>query len=526
MKQERSGDEISYTDILRVLHSRWKLMLCITLIGGSLTCWYILRQNPPSLSISTVVEINMKGIEKSRNPDGSFFEKEQIIAPVVINMALEEVKKKFPRLDLGFLDSLKNEIRISGVVPKAVLNQQKKDFSFNYIPNKFKLEISTGRTDRNTSAVLTFFLEAVVRAYRNHTVAKYSDVTLVVTQFPENFLDEYEFGQIIDIFKANTRAMAGILDGLLGINPDAKNGRMSGENLRSFKHNISLADIRTRLAILEDVKLARYDALIGNLHLSRHPEDQLKIYEETIHLQELELDKLQRISASTRTLLGKLIGGVIEGAGDEQRPVVKGSNFSSVVVDNDLLNNLKKDSHISILVNKYLETEDQTGELIASIARLKKKREMLSKQMIETSDFSQSQKKWVKEITPVLASIYEEIIGIGNLINTVNSEYIQSGYNINKSIQLAQVPQLVYHRKYRVPTVFGLSYLFCAAAALIIVAFVEANARSFRPPVRKGATAAGVKDMEKEEDEENIPASPIKPGVRKKYPEPAPTILQ
>ena len=484
MSEGRGTEEISLAQVVLALRSHWKLICAVTVIGGSALYTFLIKQFPATTQVSTVVELSFKGIEKRKNPDGSFFRKEQIVTPVVLNRAYKKVAERFPEDDLKFLLDTKGEIEVTAVIPKTVVARQREDLTYKYVPNKFALRIATGRTDSRSSEIYESYLENVVEEYKRYSIEQYGSVNLVVTHFPENFLKEYDYEQIMSILEANIKALGKTLDKLLGEEMDdeessGRNRRDNGladrnfesETMRPFKSNISLANIRNQLTILEKVKLAKHNALISNLHLSKNPEDQIKIYEEMILVNEFELRKYRKIASSVSSMIDRFTGFKLTPSkgGGPSNPM-----YSSVMLNSSILEKLKNDSYLSVLIKRYLEAEEKAGDLSTQTEKLRKKHMMLSQQLKESKGtVPESIKKRAAAMAPILASIHQEIVSIGSLINEYNSDFIKSGYMFNKSIEISQMPFSTQTRRYPTLHLFIVSLVISGMAGALIAVLVE-----------------------------------------------------
>ena len=109
-------DEINLIDLLRVLW-KWKWLI----IGGTLICAVAVMgitmvKYPTNYVTGCTISLNFPGIEKHQNPNGTLFEKEQIIAPAILTRATAFLRKK----DRSFPGDIRGIIDIQAVIPPEI----------------------------------------------------------------------------------------------------------------------------------------------------------------------------------------------------------------------------------------------------------------------------------------------------------------------------------------------------------------------------------------------------------------------
>jgi len=269
-------DEINLIDYIRVLW-KWKgLVVAGTLVCAIVAMGITMVRYPANHVTECTISLNFPGIEEHKNPDGTLFNKEQIITPAILTRATAFLQKK----DMVFGD-MRGMVGITAVIPPEIQEKigkaKKGGESYTFYPNQFSLAITLEQNDVFSIRERNQILLSIVDEYRKDFEKKYGEEPLVAIEFPANFLANSDYLDVINTFKARTNNFIKFLDSRI-----AKAGFF-----RSQETGYSFMDVKNDLELLKNIEISEIEATIKTLKLTKNKENLIA----GVDAKKLEIDK-------------------------------------------------------------------------------------------------------------------------------------------------------------------------------------------------------------------------------------------
>ena len=450
-------DEINLIDYLRVIW-KWKvfIILMVILCIGVTTAIIIVKYPVKQITQCTIL-LNFPGIEKSKNPDGSMFNKEQIITPAI----LSKVTAAFPQKENeAFSEDIRGMIGINTIVPPEIQEKteeaKKKGESYTFFPNQFNLNlIATGKSvfsaDERPLILLT-----IIKEYKKDFEKKYGEEPLVIISFPGNFIASYDYLEIVHVFEIRIDNFVKFLDSKI---------KKAGF-FRSQKTGVSFLDIRSDIELLKNIELSGIEADISTLKLTKSKEDLINQYKYKIKKLEVrEKKKAQEASIALKLLKeteSKNRYAVSEGASRVQ----KGGD-TSLVIDSSFIENLIKNDYYSFLLRTALKAEVDAKNLEVDKEYLKKEIAILK----EKGKEKEKEKENIAHVEKSLEDTMNKILVLSQEANELNIEYLRK--IVDGAVQVISNPETSTTRSKSLKKMVLLAGVVGLFFAIFLAFFIE-----------------------------------------------------
>jgi len=419
-------DEIELMDYFRVLWN-WKILIVLMAVCCSLAAaGYTIVKYRPEYVTECTVKLNFQGIDKGQNPDGSRFDKNQIIAPHILRKVVDSLtlnNKEYP------LKNIRELIIVNAVQAPNLQDMRKAAESrgeiFTYFPNRFKLSLTTKNKHILSEEEKSQILPAIIDEFRKGFNRKYGEEALVVVDFPDEFLSKYDYIEIINIFKLRVSNLVKLLDFKI---------KKAGF-FKSKKNSLSFSDIRYDSQIIMDVEITGAEAIIKNLILTRDKNLLIGKYKNQLRELELKISKKESEGLVARKLLKEMR--------QQERYSVSSSkekSGTSVVLDSSFIQNLRQNDYYSLLLKTAMGAGIEAGNLQAEkkyleheIVRLKDKN---SDQSGKNANIDEN--AVIENIHTALAKIKNGIVNLSQITNELNREYLE--YIIDGAVNITESP--------------------------------------------------------------------------------------
>ena len=420
-------DEIELMDYILVLWKRKWIIIIGTMLFFLVGFTYTYLHNRYSSDIKyvteKVVQLNFQGIEKHRNPDGSQFEKEQLITPNILSMTSASFSKSD---DNSNLVGLRGMIDINSITPPEVLEKikvaEEKKETYTFFPNTFSIVLATpddtlSKKERNQ------IIYSILSNYKNEFVRKYGEEPLLLTNFPTDFLIINDHSAIARMLKDKINNNINWVDSKI----------KSAGFFRSKETGLSFHDIRFEANMIND-NIVQLEKIILTFNLTKSREKLVELL--TANIQDIEkLKQKKRARASlARELLGELKAPKaynISSQTDRQRE----TSQPSVTFDQSFIADLIKNNAYLFLMKEAMETGTMASDL--SIEK-----QFLENRIVQIKNEG-SQKlttyKTEEHITKELESAIGRIIALSKKANILNREHLTA--TLHNIIQVISEPQ-------------------------------------------------------------------------------------
>lgn len=411
-KNENHHEEISLTDIFRVIYNaKWfiALVVIIAVMGVFL---YMKFLSPETGYIQTIISYNYSGIEKGLDPHGINIDVSMIKSPVV----LAEVVKALELEQYGITSNdLRININISPIIPGNITENIKRleeDIKGNinalqefvYYPNKYIITFKLSRRLKISEQLGQQIVDEVVKQYQQYFYRTYSDMSVLANAIEPMDYSEYDYPEISTVIHNQINIFENYLK--------TKLEQENGSNFRSVETGLSFVDIMESISIIKNVDLSRLDSIIGAYNLTKNKEKLIRLYEYQIKMAELNMSQkedeeelllatIQKYQKDQNLILQGLAGG--DGSG--------------------VLNFESTNEYYNTLTQKYIDAGISARESSRMILYYQQEIEKLLNDSVAPSTKIEAE----ADVNRLIGLIRERIEHWIELTNKTVSEY----YNIN-----------------------------------------------------------------------------------------------
>ncbi|MEA3421397.1 MAG: hypothetical protein U9Q97_06965 [Acidobacteriota bacterium] len=404
-------DEINLIDYFRVIW-KWKVFVVIMVVlCAGMAVGVTMGKYPIRHVTECIIALNFPGIEKHRNPDDTLFDKNQIITPAILSRAVVSLQKEEAR-------SLRGMIAIKAIMPPDVQAEKRKE-SYAFFPNQFRLTLATEQKDIFSEEENSRILLSIVDEYRTEFERKYGEEPLVAISFPDDFLANYDYGEVVDTFKTKIDTFIKFLDSKV---------KKAGF-FRSQKTGLSFIDIKSDAESLRNIELSKTEAIIGTLKLTKNKEDLINQYKYNIRKIEIRKRKKEKEASVAHRLLKEMR----QTGRYELSKNASSEKGTSLVLDSSFIENLIKNDYFSSLLKTALKAEVEAKNLEVD-------KEFLEKKIIILKGKKEGkEKEKIACIQKSLKTIQDEISILSQRANELNMEYLRR--SVADAVQVIKDPE-------------------------------------------------------------------------------------
>lgn len=456
-------DEIELIDILKVLWKRKRFILSVvlfTLVVASIWIWV---KYPKTMTSSAIVSLTFPGIEKHTYPDGTSFSKNDLIRPEITSKATEtfDSQHSIPVNTLFYNGII--PVTVEPVIPESIQKQIKdaenKGTVFEYYPNVFKIIIMASHQDSIQDEDLNMLLTEIVKTYTADFERIYSAKETISMELPADFIDTYEFVDIVDVLRKVAEQLQQFLD---------KKVKTAGF-FKSKTSGMMFADIKRNTEIVLDVYIKRIEAVINNSNLSRNKAALINVYQNKIKALSLLQQKKEKEADVSYKLLADMGISKQNSSSPGQGTINNDSSRSSgLMLDSSIIANIKKDDYVAYLLKTIIDAETQSINNAVEIEFLKKDIEDINKKQRD-EDQNAGVQKDINDIAGKLAEYTRQA-------NEINAEYLEG--RLKKSVQLVRNPLTTVSRGRNVLLILalaGIASLFLSIFAAFFIEYIDNN---------------------------------------------------
>jgi len=144
-KPEYYEDEIELIEYLRVIWRRKFFIFFFVVLCASVATAVTIVKYPMKAKTECTIQLNFSGIESAKNPDGSQFDRRQIISPMILSRVCAHFQKEERQHEL--LGDIRALVSVEPVIlpeiQEAMATAKKEKESYAFFPNQFVLNIAT-----------------------------------------------------------------------------------------------------------------------------------------------------------------------------------------------------------------------------------------------------------------------------------------------------------------------------------------------------------------------------------------------
>ncbi|MFA7232017.1 MAG: hypothetical protein WC071_12165 [Victivallaceae bacterium] len=382
-----------------------KTIIIISIVCMALLGYFIAEKFfSPTYSASIEVEINSTGIETGKNPDGTAFSPNQLIAPIVMEKTCIAVNKLF---NTDKFKNMNQYISVEPVIPWLIMNQKalaeknKQDFTYN--PVKWKISFTINQKDQNkfSKPEIMRYLEELVANYKLDYINRYCKAQIAAIAVAERLataplgprekvmcLEDFS-NSVINAIKT-TAPKSGY------VSKDGKSFNM----VESYLINLNKNSMPKLLSAATRLMIVPYPEIYIMELEDRHRNFQLQA--KMAAAEAMAAEKLLNEMQKSKTMGGTEVN--LRGA--------------EVKFDGSLIDYVKKSDMQLLLIQKALLSRAEEGKFIVQS-------EDVLRMIKEFSDTRESaeRKKQETDLNKSINQTINEVIYLSNIANHVYSEY-------------------------------------------------------------------------------------------------------
>jgi len=451
--EEQFEDEIELMDYLRVI---WKykivIVLMVVLCAGAAVGVTMVKY-PAKHITECIISLSFPGIEKHKNPDGTLFEKTEIIAPAILYRAtafLREANEDLP------LESIREMVGVKGIIPPEIQEEMKKaekrEESYTFFPNQFSLALTTEAKGLFSTEQTHRILLLIIDEYRKEFERKYAEEPLVVVNFPDDFLLDHDYCEIIDIFQIRIDNFIKFLDSKI---------KKAGF-FRSRETGLSFIDIKNDVELVRDIRLYGVKAVIKTSRPTKNRENLISKYRDKIRNIDMQKRKKEEEALVTNKLL-KEMRQVLRY--EPSRAIDSRREEATLVLDSSFIENLIKEDSQSMLLRRALESG-------IDAKRLEVDKEFLEQEIaILKEKEKEGEGEKIAYVEGTLKIIKDRIKILAKEANALNVEYLKG--LVGGAVQIVKAPETYVTRSTSLKNIVLLAGVVALFFAIFVSFFIE-----------------------------------------------------
>ncbi|MBU3915611.1 hypothetical protein KKA14_08740 [bacterium] len=407
-------EEIDFFELMEVVW-KWKyFILLVMCIGVVSTSVFTYITNKPSYITEVGFSLNFSGIEKHKNPDGSAFEKSQVISPNILS--------GIPLLRLSETNDPTDWLSIDPILPQDILealsSKEKKSDALAYFPNKYLLSLTTKDENIIPASVKSEILLSIIMEYKKDFRLKYVDPPLTFSKLSHDFLKTSDYQDTIGIIDLNIDNMIAFLDDKI----------KEAGSFRSTSTNLSFSNLRNDFILLKRYDLVKAKSITENLSLTKNQEQYIIHLKESIKNIEIEKEKAAGTALIARKLLQTIVSDKTEKTGVIKIP-------SNLALESSFIESLRKEDSLSYLLKYVLKFDTLASDMEIEQKKLRRKLAYAEQRDKINAKGDTQDQKLVDNMLSKILLMYNEII---EQIRLLNDEFLNLKYS--NSIQIFHSP--------------------------------------------------------------------------------------
>lgn len=383
--QERTyieDDEIDLMEIIKILVNNKITIIVTTLIFTLIVVLGGYLYNKKNSSYTTILGFNYAGIEKGLNPNGTQFNKNDLISTNELNYLFDKYSEK--GLKSKDLKSLRQNIEVKGIVPQYITERieqaLKKGETLSYTPTQYSISLKDGNKE-----IADELIEGIIAEFQKNYKLEYNIVG--VTQ---NLV--YDYDDYILIIQEQIKK-------LLAETQGEKKTKFSSQTT-----GVSYLELARKLENFKNIELKKYISYIDIYNFSKDAVTKKTKLESEIKRLRLEKDRL----------LGE--AEVVKKALDEYKPTTKQLVLPTVGEMGIKLET--ENEYYSKLIEQYIKLNTEASNKEYKIIENKQ----------ELEDIKIPTEEENVKIQEVIKNLVLEINELTKEINKLNKEYVDIEY--------------------------------------------------------------------------------------------------
>ena len=381
-KKYIEDDEIGLMEIMQMLANNKITIVVTTLIFTLIVVLGGYLYNKQNSAYTTILGFNYAGIEKGLNPNGTQFNKNNLVSTTELNYIFDKYSKK--GLKSENLKNLRENIEIKGIVPQYITDRieqaLKKGESLSYTPTQYSISLKDGNKE-----IADELIEGIIAEFQKNYKLEYNIVG--VTQNPV-----YDYDDYILIIQEQIKKLAAETQG-------EKKAKFSSQTT-----GVSYLELARKLENFKNIELKKYISYIDIYNFSKDAATKKTKLE----------SEIKRLGLEKNKLLGE--AEVVKKALDEYKPTTKQLVLPTVGEMGIKLET--ENEYYSKLIEQYIKLNTEASNKEYEIIENKQELEDIK---IPTEEEDARIQEMIKNLVSEINKITEEV-------NKLNKEYVDIEY--------------------------------------------------------------------------------------------------
>lgn len=320
---------VTIWDIFRYIF-KWKFFIAIVTVAAVILA-YIYVDVTQSYSSEVIFKYEDSSVSKEgKTPDGATLDTDEIISPVIISKALDDINVKYG------VDTMRSSLTVTPITPTYVTDMKdaktKVGEEYNYYPVQFTVKY---KDKKNSSIDITRdFLDAIMTNYVNYYCEKYINQASVVEIDYDMSAEKHDYLEIAEIMQSNITTVAEKLSSL----------DQASESYRSPSTGLTFNDLNMQYSHIKNFDLPE---LFANIYAGQITEDKdLLITKYQNRNDEFLLSATNDSSKAAMTLsLMKSFANANKDVPNSYNYSSDSSNNDNLAINDEVINSKEYNSH-------------------------------------------------------------------------------------------------------------------------------------------------------------------------------------
>ncbi len=246
------------------------------------------------------VLLRFENIHRGQYPDGTAFNKNDLVDEGVLEKALDEVGELSPAV-------LSQHLEVQGVIPGEIQGASEEAVE-DFNPNEYRLNLYRGEELGLSPGEQKELLTAIVEEYEEEFSANIRlDYSLPGGEELLEEMDNYDYPFFPQVLESQLEALKG----------HASDFEARERTFVSEEHGYSFGDVAYNIENLKENRVDRLRSLIMEHNLSREPDTTIQRYLNMIQELEAEIDKKEEQATYALDMLAEIEAGEFDGEDPE-----------------------------------------------------------------------------------------------------------------------------------------------------------------------------------------------------------------
>lgn len=389
---EKREEEIDLFEIIEKLWKGKKIIAIFILIGFLLSLVGGSAYKKKNTLSKTYISLNYDGISEGKNPDGSNFNRNNLITDLVMNKAYYEYNKLTDKPE--GITRFKYFIDLVPIIPKniSVLIEKnlKNGIAYSYNPQQYAITFKGGLDNKKNNRILENLVNNIIENFTRE-YKPYSNILEI---------DEEKIFEIEKLYEDYIFIIDNRIENIVNNIETSSSEKMK---FKTSKLSYTYQDILSNLELIKKIDLSKIRSVLELKYISLDVKQSTLVTDNQI----LDLKSEKEILSKRAEVLSEIL---------EQYKMSQKEILFSVDMKTSLAG---KDEYYAKLIDDYVTTSTKIKENEVEINRLKNKVASM------VSSTEESNQKIIKDFKKVIRELNLEISKLNNL----DKEYYELKYS-------------------------------------------------------------------------------------------------